>query len=382
MLMTVGASCDALAQSSVSIYGIVDAATAYSSNQNGNSNIFMRSGNMAGSRIGFKGTEDLGDGLQALFILESGYETDTGTQSNASTLFSRQSYVGLADRKYGALTAGRQYTPYYQMVGAIGPSNVVTGATGAHPGDIDNLDTTIRANNSVVYTSPVWSGLQVSALYGMGEQASNKNAGRTYSAAAKYDYRDWNFALGYQNLKSAGPVAPGAPAVPAASATYGLSALNAGYTSADSVQYIAAAARYAVNSKLTLGANASNVSYRPNSSSLFRDKAVFNTGGLLAIYSPTPAWSLNAAYSYTQEKKANGISDAATYQQLSLEQAYAFTKRTSFYLLEAYQVANGNTLGKSGQQVAAVASVGDSQNTTPSSNGRQAVLMAGLRHSF
>ncbi len=65
---------------------------------------------------------------------------------------------GLADRHYGSITAGRQYTPYYLLVGPVGPTSALTGATGAHPGDIDALDTTVRSNNSLTYLSPVWSG--------------------------------------------------------------------------------------------------------------------------------------------------------------------------------------------------------------------------------
>jgi predicted porin len=368
---------NASAQSSVSLYGVVDAAMVHSSNQNGAANTYMRSGNLAGSRIGFKGTEDLGGGLLALFLLENGYDTDTGAQSSSTVLFNRQSYVGLADSKLGTLTAGRQYTPYYLMVGPVGPTSALTGATGAHPGDLDGLDTTVRVNNSLSYTSPAWSGLQVGVLYGMGEQAGSSAAGSSVSAAVKYDRPDWNFALGYQNFKN------GEVGGPPASGNYGTSTVTAGYVSADAVQYIAAAARHAIGD-LTLGLNASRVTFSPGRSSLFSEKAVFNTGGALAIYKLTPAWSLSGGYSYTKAGRANGIADPATYQQLSFEQTYAFTKRTAFYLLEAYQRADGVTLGKAGggQPIRAVATVGDSQNATPSSNGRQSVLMAGLRHSF
>jgi predicted porin len=211
----------------------------------------------------------------------------------------------------------------------------------------------------------------------MGEQAGGRSSGSSVSAAVKYDIPAWNFALGFQNFKSA------AAGGPPASGSYGTSAVTAGYSSADSVQHIAVAARHAMG-KLTLGANASRVAYRAGNGSLFKDTAVFNTGGVLAIYTLTPAWSVSGGYSYTQANKANGIADAATYHQLSFEQTYSFTKRTAFYLLEAYQRADGLTLGKAGigQSIAAVASVGDSQNGTPSSNGRQSVLMAGLRHSF
>ncbi|CAL62677.1 Putative porin [Herminiimonas arsenicoxydans] len=368
------------AQNGVTIYGIADVAMVYSSNQGGASNTYMRSGNLAGSRIGFKGTEDLGGGTQAIFQLESGFNLDTGEMSSSSTLFNRQAFVGINNTRYGALTAGRQYTPYYLFVGPIGPTNSLTGATGAHPGDIDGLDTTIRSNNSITYTSPVWNGLQVSALAGFGETAGDMGSGRTISAAIKYDINNWNFALGYQRLNNSNN--PGGVWSPNASANFNTSPVNNGYLSADSAQYLAGAARYTMG-KVIVGANASRVEYRPNGNSLFTQKATFDTLGLLTGYQMTPVFFVSVGYSYTKEKAANGISDPAKYHQLALEQTYSFSKRTAIYFLEAYQVAKGNTLGLGGSgPVRAVAVVGDSQNGTPSDGANQAVFMVGIRHSF
>lgn len=190
------------AQSNVTIYGVVDAATAYASNQGGKSNTYMRSGNLSASKIGFQGVEDLGGDLKALFLLENGFESDTGAQSSASSLFNRQAYVGLQSNAYGNLTAGRQYTPYYLLVGSLASSNVLTGATGAHPGDIDGLDTTVRISNSVTYSMPAWRGLQASAQYGFGEAAGGNAVGSSFSAAVKYSTSPAEFALGYLKLKN------------------------------------------------------------------------------------------------------------------------------------------------------------------------------------
>lgn len=374
------ASASALAQSALNIYGVADAALVYSSNQNGASNRYMRSGNLAASRIGFKATEGLSQELQALFQLEGGYELDTGAQSSSGVLFNRQAFVGLADRRYGSLTVGRQYTPYYLLVGPIGPVTALTGATGAHPGDIDALDTTVRSNNSLTYTSAVWSGLQVSALYGFGEQPERSTVGRTVSVALKYDYQRWALALGYQKLNNG---AAAGVRSPDASSSFTVSAVNAGYLSAAAVRYVVAALRYKAGD-VTLGANASNVAYRPGAGSLFSDTAMFNTGGLLATYHSSGPWLLGAGYSHTRENRANGIGSPARYQQVSLEQTYSFSERTALYFLEAYQRAGGTTLGRAGrsQQVPAVAVVGDSQAPTPSAGRNQAVLMAGIRLSF
>ena len=366
------------AQGNVGIYGVVDAAAAYTSNQGGKSNTYMRSGSLSASKIGFQGVEDLGGGLTALFLLENGFESDTGAQSSASALFNRQAYVGLQSTAHGSVTAGRQYTPYYLLVGSLASSNVLTGATGAHPGDIDGLDTTVRISNSVSYSMPAWRGLQASAQYGFGEAADGNAVGSSFSAAVKYSASPAEFALGYLKLKNG---QSGAGWSDKASASIGISALNQGYASADSIEFIAASARYTMG-KWMVGANASNVQYQAGSHSTFRDTAIFNTAGLIASYQWTPQWFLSAGYSDTYASRANGIADRARYRQLSFEQNYALSRRTALYLIEARQLARGRTLGQDGAIVDAVASVGDSQNGTPSSNGGQTVLMVGLKHSF
>lgn len=375
-----GVGLQASAQSSVTIYGVVDDALVYTNNQGGLSNLYLRTGNLSASKIGFKGEEDLGGGTKAVFTLENGFDINTGAMSSANTLFNRQSFVGLTNNSMGTVLAGRQYTPYFQYVGAVGPTNVLTGATGAHPGDVDGLDTTVRISNSVTYSSPVFSGAQVSVLYGFGENAGNFATGNTISAALKYDVNAWNFAIGYQRLKSG--TTPGVFNA-TASGSFATSAINNGYATSDNVQMIATGLRYTVD-KLMVGANYSNVQYKPGTGSLFSQTATFDTLGLITTYQLTPAIALGAGYSYTSQRSANGISDTAKYQQIALEQTYSLSKRSAFYLLEAYQRARGQTLGQAGAGhiVSAVAVVGDSQNGSPSSGRAQTVLMVGFRHFF
>ena len=141
----------------------------------------MRSGSLSASKIGCRAWR-LGGDLKALFCGKR-FESDTGAQSLASSLFNRQAYVGLQSAAYGTVTAGRQYTPYYLLVGSLASSNVLTGATGAHPGDIDGLDTTVRISNSVTYSMPAWRGLQASAQYGFGEATDGNAVGSSFSAA-------------------------------------------------------------------------------------------------------------------------------------------------------------------------------------------------------
>jgi predicted porin len=94
-----------------------------------------------------------------------------------------------------------------------------------------------------------------------------------------------------------------------------------------------------------------------------------------------------AGYSYTRASRANGIGDAAQYHQISFEETYSLSARTTFYALQAYQHARGQSLiasgGTGGVAIAnAVAVVGDSQNASPSSGPSQFVAMVGIRHAF
>ncbi|WP_162069442.1 porin [Burkholderia sp. THE68] len=376
--LATGALCGmASAQSSVTLYGVVDNAFAYVSDQRGHSNIYMSQGNLQASKFGLVGNEDLGDGTKAIFRLESGFNSLTGAQSSAGTIFNRQAYMGLSNDRYGTLTLGRQYTPYFSMVGALGPTGVLTGATGAHPGDVDALDTTLRFNNAVTYASPVIAGLAFSAQYGLGGVPGSIASGSNFSAALRYDYTPVSIAAGYVKLKDI--------ATSPALGSYAInSPVNNGYASAQSAQLIAAAARYAYHD-LMVGLNYSNVQYAPGSHSLFADEAVFNSYGVVATYRFTPAVNVAAGYSYTRASKANGIADPAQYHQVSFEETYSVSARTTFYALQAYQHARGKSLVAAGGGLTianAVAVVGDSQNASPSSGPSQFVAMVGLRHAF
>lgn len=365
---------------SVTLYGIADDALVFANNQGGHSNVYTRSGNLASSRFGLRGSEKLTATMTAIFDLQEGLDLDSGKQSSAGLMFNRQAFVGLQDARLGTLTLGRQYTAYYQFLGPYGPTSMLTGATGAHPGDLDGLDTTIRLNNSVQYVTPAFGGFSAAAQYGFGEIAGSTQRGSAVSAAARYANGPFGIAVGYLRMYNTGFTANQDPN---ASASYGASPVTNGFLSARSVQHIAAAGTYRIG-KTTLGLNYSNVQFKAGNSSLFTDTAVFNTYGAIARYELTSAFDVAAGYSYTRASASNGISDAALYHQISLKEAYHLSKRTTIYVLQSYQHASGKTLGinGTGNIIDAVASVGDSQNSTPASGDNQFVGMVGLSHSF
>ena len=374
------ATTSASAQSSVTLYGIVDDALVYTNNQQGHSNVYTRSGNNAASRFGLRGVEPLGGTLSAIFDLQEGFDIDTGKESSSGLIFNRQAFVGLQDTRFGVLTMGRQYTTYYQFLGPLGPVTMLTGATGAHPGDLDGFDTTVRFNNSVQYVTPSLSGFSAGAQYGFGEIPGRMQAGSSVSAAGKYENGPLGIGVGYIRMYNTGNVQA---LDPNASGSYGSSSVTAGFVSAHSVQHIAAAGRYRIG-KVQVGLNYSNVRFDAGGNSLFTDTAVFNTYGVIAAWDVAPQVDVAGGYSYTRASQSNGIGDAARYHQISFREQYHFSKRTLIYALQAYQHATGKTLGAAGssQIVNATATVGDSQNGSPSSNGNQFVGMIGIQHNF
>ncbi|MEK6293916.1 MAG: porin, partial [Paraburkholderia tropica] len=97
------------AQSSVTLYGLIDAGVTYANNSGGHSLWKASSGTVNGSRWGLRGSEDLGGGLKAIFTLESGFNIMNGAAGQSSRMFGRQAFVGLASNQFGAVTLGRQY---------------------------------------------------------------------------------------------------------------------------------------------------------------------------------------------------------------------------------------------------------------------------------
>ncbi|MFM0689504.1 porin [Paraburkholderia strydomiana] len=391
----VTASVPAFSQSSVTLYGIVDNGLSYTSNQTstlgstsgGKSAVKLAPGVWAGSRFGLKGGEDLGGNTKAIFQLESGFNSGTGAQQYTNAMFGRQAWVGVTNPAYGTFTAGRQYASYYQMLSPYSPTTWLTGYYGAHPGDIDGLDTIYRANNTLEYTSPKLYGLTVSGSYSLGGVAGSTNRGSTWSTAAQYALGPIGLAVGFSRINNStlGGGAWGADSTTTnGGSQIGVSALTNGYQTAQAQQRFAVGGGYTFNSAWDVTATYSNVQYIPGTGSKFHDTAIFNTGGLVLHWKPMVAWDFGAGYSYTRATRANGIEDSAQYHQFNLSQYYSLSKRTGLYALEAYQHAKGKTLGTNGagQIIDATATLGDGYNSAPSSTGNQFAFGVGVIHRF
>src|SRR6478736_386633 len=147
--LLMGAAALSHAQSNVTIYGIVDSGIEYVSNQAAGGSSFRVPSNTGtfASRLGFRGNEDLGGGLSAIFTLENGFGTDTGTASQGGRLMGRQSFVGLASKDWGQVTIGRQWTmTFWGML-----DSDILGSNIFGSGSLDSYFPNAREDNSIAY---------------------------------------------------------------------------------------------------------------------------------------------------------------------------------------------------------------------------------------
>jgi predicted porin len=179
----------AFAQTNVTIYGVVDAGINFDNGGSvGGRNWRLQSGQQSGSRLGFKGTEDLGGGLSAIFTVESGFNADTGNSAQGGRLFGRQAWVGLNSNRLGTLKLGRQQTPLYYATDIIDPFriNQAGNLAAAFGYGLYLLDPLSRSDNAITYTTPNFNGFSGSLLYAFGETAGAFSANRNWSAAGSY----------------------------------------------------------------------------------------------------------------------------------------------------------------------------------------------------
>jgi predicted porin len=213
-LAVLAASGVASAQSTVTLYGLVDAYLGSSkvktTDANGTTslrNSVINSGGFNTSRFGLKGSEDLGGGLKANFLLESGFNLDTGAIPNNgptnTTLFSRNSWVGVSGG-FGEVKLGKMWTPFDEVKGsgaAAFDANIFAPATNVWLSN--NYQD--RPGNAIYYATPDFSGFSGAAMYSLGEnKTAAASAGRVVSAHIKYAAGPAFVALSHQEEKANG----------------------------------------------------------------------------------------------------------------------------------------------------------------------------------
>lgn len=350
LVLTLGAiSGVAQAQSSVTLYGVVDTPVefvnhlasaaptintstgAVTQQPGGNRYGLVNSGGLSGSRWGIRGVESLGSGLSAIFTLESGFGANDGKSLQGGRLMGRQASVGVQSDKYGALTFGRQYTSLFDAFANFGPMSY----SPMYEPSTYQLGNNFREDNTIKYAGTFgpltalahWSfGTGVSSLgtvplagAGAGETAGHFRDDNGYGAGVTYAsgpfavtaaYDQWNPAVTTGNAGRA------RKAGTAISYAVGPAKFMAGYrwgdtdTSAGTTllrdNYYWIGANYNVNSALVL-----KLGY------YYDDLKVLRVGATAPATNPKNPW------------------------QVSFNADYSLSKRTDVYLSMAYVKNSG-----------------------------------------
>jgi predicted porin len=372
------------AQSSVTLYGIIDEGFNINTNYGGSHLYNLSSGVLQGSRWGLRGAEDLGGGLKAVFVLENGFDVNSGKLGQGGLMFGRQAYVGLSSSQYGTVTLGRQYDSVVDYVGPLEVGDQWGGYIAAHPDDLDNFNNAYRTNNTIKFTSANYAGLTFGGTYSFGGQAGNFTGNQIWSLGAGYSNGPLTLGVGYLNARTPNSFGGLFNNGPSSSPLSGSTApVYAGFASANTYQDIGVGGAYTFGAA-TFGLTYSNVEFRnlgANGSTLYRagENASFNNVEVNFKYQFTPALLAGVAFDYTDGNSvtlANGKdNDGAKYFQYSIGADYFLSKRTDVYVTGVYQHATGtNSLNDP-----AVASI---NNLTASGNDNVFTARVGIRHKF
>ena len=352
-------SAPAFAQSNVTIYGVADAYMGFGSHGD-NDMAAINSGGLSGSRLGFRGTEALGNGLNAVFTFEQGYNIDDGTGLGNE---SRQSFVGLSGG-FGAVTLGRQYAPGYDFqYDAFASSPILsTQSILSNYGDIATIDAGggSRWNNSVAYNGS-FSGLKVRAIYAMGANENTYDEvtidGDTFALGKNMDPSDDDrFGLGVEYAN--GPLKVGA--------VYHYLNDPAGVTGTDDQQEWLVGGSYNFG-MLTLAASYQEIDSAYNVKGI--DADIWQVGVVVPVGA---AGNVHVAYGELDiDANAMGETFSGKAKSYSIAYTHALSKRTTAY------VAYNNTENESGTNAFGVVagSAGDLGDDSD-------IFAVGVRHTF
>jgi predicted porin len=333
------------AQSNVQVYGLIDAGVEYVNHAgpNGGSVERVISGGKNTSRWGFRGTEDLGGGLKAVWNLEGGILMDTGTIDGQ--LFRRQAYVGL-EGSLGRIVLGRSFTTVYDFVIKYDPLGFApnyswaTTASGSGP---SKYGMTTGFDNLVKYSGTT-GGFTYGATVGLGEAAGNSNDGRKYAVAGAYNTGPLGVMLSYEQINGTTVAATG---------------------NRDKTTAFHAAADYKLEDwRLTAGIRGYKLrAGRANIAALEGDTF---WGGI--TYYLKPAITITGVVYHVNTKNLAEAVDADPTLYV-LRGMYALSKRTDLYLTGGYAKARHNQLVSLSRD-------------DPGFGSTQAGVTAGIQHRF
>ena len=354
----------ASAQSSVTLYGIVDAGLVYkSASYNGNTiNEFgMAYGTQSGNRLGFKGVEDMGSGNRLTFQLENGFDLGNGTLGQASRLFGRQAWFGVENDAWGYARMGRQLNFATDYFGSIDP--FAQGFAQANIGNAFGTTNTYRLSNSLKYQTPVMGGFQAGVMYsfatgidsvvvaggkadasGTGYNYASQDNTRQISLGAKYANGPIYVAASYDKLYGASNFVNGSPdASPSEwnlGASYDFNVVkvsaayaqtrggmmgNQGNAQGNSGASISSSVLPGLTAGLTNGVNIFDQNFGFNSYLIGLTAPI---GGASKVFG---SWQMAMPNGNMQD--AYNAANASTY---SVGYQYDFTKRTNMYAYVSY----------------------------------------------
>jgi predicted porin len=201
MLSLVAGAClagSACAQSAVQLYGVIDNAVEYQDGGAGAVNRVVSSALYA-SVYGFKGSEDLGNGVQLKFQLEQGFSGDTGAQTDSAAAFNRLAWIGLSG-DFGEVRLGRQKKPEYLLM------NYETDPTGVKSiaSPMNNFgDDSVRSSNALAYFTPKAHGLEGQFMMALREEPNQPRL-LSWNAVTRYVNGELRAVLGYERTGKAG----------------------------------------------------------------------------------------------------------------------------------------------------------------------------------
>ncbi|GAB7541868.1 porin [Cupriavidus sp. CuC1] len=354
----------AQAQSSVTLYGVADMNLEYVnhlgvapsaanglSTGRGNSVYRMSSGGLSGSRWGLRGVEDLGGGLKALFVLESGFALDTGSLQQGGRLFGRQAYVGIESAQAGRFTFGRQYTTLFDLLANFSPSGYAT----QYEPVVAQLGLNFRSDNTAKYTGvfgPVTAIAHWSfgnGVAGNGEVPGQFRRDTGYGAGVAYAAGPFGATVAYDQYN------------PTLSAT--------GDTG--TFKKAAVAGSYAFGPAKIMGGYRWGQAKAQNGAPILRD----NYYWIGANYQVTAPLGLTLQYNYDDVKNFGGNTHLANPWQVSFIADYSLSKRTDVYLTAAYAKNAGLNFDTSAISFANGYFLG-------SNNDNMLGVGVGIRHKF
>jgi general bacterial porin, GBP family len=376
-------ACAAHAQSSVTLYGVLDAGVVFSNNSrapgssSSGQSYSLGSGEVSNTLWGLRGTEDLGGGMHAIFKLENGFNLNNGALTQPNEIFGRQAWVGLQSNAYGTITLGKQYDFVVDYLSTIAEAGSGYGNNlAAHPFDNDNFGQQFSISNAVKFQSADYAGFHFGGLYGFSNAAGDFADNRAYSLGASYSNGPLNLAAAYLQINHPGGGSGSNPAGAVSSAD------NTATFVAARQRVFGAGINYAFGPAVvgfvwthTKLDGIDQVNIADTYESLAGNSLRFDNYELNARYALTPALSLAGAYTFTDGAfDSSSVNARPKYHQVTLQADYNLSKRTDVYLEGAFQHAaggGGTLLGDAGIN-----------GLDPSTTDKQVAVTVGMRHRF